>query len=225
MAGELCYVKNGSALAYSKIASNNGALIFKGGGWYIEIELVPKTASDAWTGIWGIYISSKSETVDVTGYYRVSGYYWNCYDDKATCNVRNDSAQLFTRVNQLKWRTGVIDANAGDTIDSLDFSVTTFLANKFVTSSLSNNLHSYGAYYTAGYNYVNGFGHDIYITSYSAGGKEIQRERCGYTRTNMPYSYCWAFTNGSSVTIDMMKLTITKDGDDAGKFKLAYANP
>ena len=40
-AGDLCYKKGGSALAYSKITANNGALIFKSceaSGFYFVLE-------------------------------------------------------------------------------------------------------------------------------------------------------------------------------------------
>jgi hypothetical protein len=223
MAGELCYLKGGSALAYSKIASNNGALIYKNGGWYMEIELVPKTDADDWTGISGKYISTKN------GNY-VSGYYWRCYDAGSILSMsqRDDSKRLFTRVTDLKFRTGIIDANAGDTIDLVVPMVTSYLDDDKVILSSFSDVYDLDGVYKAGYSYVTGFGHDIYVTSYSDGGQEIQRERCVWSgRTNPPYPYAWATFKGESggVSIEIMKLTITKDGADKGKFKLSYANP
>ena len=211
--GFLCYKKGGSALAYSKIASNNGALIYKGNKrWYIEIELIPNNTNINGSGTGGMYISN-------TTTYDASGYWWKCYDDKSELNISRNSVDLWTQVNQLKWRTvESIDATAGVKIDSFLVSVTTNLANKFMVESFSK-LANDG--YVVGYNYITSWAYNFYVTSYYLDGQEIQR-------TLMEYSpiYNMITVDGDrSVTIDCLKVTIIKDGDDAGKFKLAYANP
>ena len=40
--GDLCYVKGGSGLAYSKITANNGALIYKSGSSSVYVILTPR---------------------------------------------------------------------------------------------------------------------------------------------------------------------------------------
>lgn len=65
--GDLCYVKGGSGLAYSKITANNGALIYKSGSSSsVYVILTPRPQS--LDGIWIKNSSSTTIRVATSGY-------------------------------------------------------------------------------------------------------------------------------------------------------------
>lgn len=137
-AGDLCYKKGGSALAYSKITANNGALIFKSGeasGFYFVLEF--GTSSVKW-------VYSKSGTKPCP-----------MYEAAVNCWTNVQSAFAWAEQSTAVYKSDIVsDAGAYQVEHSVNFTLSTdtqvgthdgYRGNFIVDTTFSYTVKSYNA--------------------------------------------------------------------------------
>ncbi len=222
--GLLCFKKGGSALAYSKRADTAGALIYKGGGWYIEVEFRPRSVTGENSGLSGRWIQEFGKDNTYTG------KYWDLADENSTLEWFNKRGEEFEYVTGKKYKSGIIHNWSDGVISEFVFNVNTPWRGYQITGSFQDAIwwDAHGNEIPSSdvepYNlFVTSYGWNVYVISYTSSGAKIQETLVVRDAENPASTGYWRgfADDGTSITLSGARVVITGDAKEGGKFTLS----